>query len=163
MVWWCICSTPDKSSWSLGGKSVPFIPQANDPTYRPPQGFPMRPAVNYRHRLRNREAVEAAAIPVERINGPVLLISGQDDQLWPSTVLAEMTMARLKRRGHPFSDQHLAYESAGHQIGKAYLPVGSTLIAGGRLATGGTPEGNARAQEDSWPKVLEFLRATFRP
>lgn len=162
VVWSCICATPDKSSWSLGGKSVPFIPQANDPTYRPPQGFPVRPAVNYTYRLRNRGAVERAAIPVERINGPVLLISGKDDQLWPSTVLAEMAMDRLKRRGHPFPDQHLAYESAGHQIGKAYLPAGSTLIAGGRLATGGTPEGNARAQEDSWPRVLKFLRAAFR-
>ena len=162
VVWSCICAAPDKSSWSLGGKSVPFIPQANDPTYRPPQGFPIRPAVNYTYRLRSREAVEGAAIPVERINGPVLLISAKDDQLWPSTVLAGMAMDRLKRRGHPFPDRHLAYESAGHLIGKAYLPAGSPLVAGGRLATGGTPEGNARAQEDSWPKVLKFLGATFR-
>lgn len=162
VVWSCICATTDKSSWSLGVKSIPFIPQASDPTYRPPQGFPIRPAVNYAYRLRNREAVERAAIPVERINGPVLLISGRDDQLWPSTVLAEMVMDRLRRRGHRFPDEQLAYESAGHQIGKAYLPAGSTLIAGGRLATGGTPEGNAGAQEDSWPRVLKFLRAAFR-
>ena len=101
-------------------------------------------------------------IPVERINGPVLLISGGADQLWPSALMASRVMDRLKRRGHPFADRHLSYESAGHLIGKAYLPTGSTLVAGGRLETGGTPEANARAQADSWPRVLEFLREVFR-
>jgi dienelactone hydrolase len=162
VVWSCICGASNKSSWSFGGKSVPYIPQSTDPTYRPPQGFPIRPAINYAYRLRNQEATRLATIPVERINGPVLLISAKDDQLWPSFVLAKMVMDRLKRRGHPFVDQHLAYDSAGHLIGKGYLPAGSTLVAGGRLATGGTPEGNARAQEDSWPKVLGFLQAVFR-
>jgi dienelactone hydrolase len=45
--------------------------------------------------LEDRAAVEAAAIAVERIRGPVLLISGEDDRLWPSPVLAEIAAARL--------------------------------------------------------------------
>jgi dienelactone hydrolase len=162
VVWSCICGAADKSSWSFGGKSVPFIPQATDPTYRPPQGFPVRPAINYAYRLRQREAVRRATIPVERISGPVLLISAGDDQLWNSSALARMILDRLKARRHPFPDRHLTYESAGHLIGKAYLPAGSTLVAGGRLETGGTPEGNARAQEDSWRRVLKFLETAFR-
>jgi dienelactone hydrolase len=162
VVWSCICGAADKSSWSFEGKSVPFIPQATDPTYHPPQGFPIRPAINYAYRLRQREAVRRAAIPVERINGPVLLISAGDDQLWNSSVLARMIVNRLKTRRHPFPDQHLTYESAGHLIGKAYLPAGSTLVAGGRLETGGTPEGNARAQDDSWRRVIKFLETALR-
>jgi dienelactone hydrolase len=162
VVWSCLCAAAGKSSWSFGGKSVPFIPQGTDPTYRPPQGFPVRPAVNYAYRLRNREAARRAAIPVERIRGPVLLISGGDDQLWPSSVLAESVMRRLKSHRRSYADRHLTYKSAGHLIGKAPLPAGATVIAGGRLATGGTPEANARAQADSWPKVLAFLKAAFR-
>jgi dienelactone hydrolase len=162
VVWSCLCGSAGKSSWSFEGKSVAFIPPGTDPTYRPPQGFPVRPAVNYAYRLRNTEAVRRAAIPVERIRGPVLLISGGDDRLWPSSVLAESAMRRLKRHKRPFADRHLSYKSAGHLIGKAPLPAGATVIAGGRLATGGTPEANARAQADSWPQVLAFLKAAFR-
>lgn len=162
VAWSCICATPDKSSWSFEGKSVPYLPQATDPTYSPPQGFPLRPRVNYMYRLQNREAVERATIPVERINGPVLLISARDDQMWPSELMANAVMKRLKSYRHPFADQHLVYESAGHLVGKAYLPAGATVIAGGRLSTGGTSEGNALAQADSWPKVLKFLETGFQ-
>jgi hypothetical protein len=63
---------------------------------------------------------------------------------------------RMARSGHP-DDRLLAYPGAGHLIGKAYLPAGSTRLAGGRIETGGTPAANARAQADAWPKVLAFL------
>jgi dienelactone hydrolase len=162
VVWSCICATPDKSSWSFEGKPVTFIPQSANPTYRPPQGFPVRSTINYKFRLRNREAVRQATIPVERINGPILLISARDDQLWPSSLLAQMVMDRLKNRNHHFANYSLVYKSAGHLIGKEYLPSGSTLVAGGRLETGGTIEGNARAQEDSWPRVLNFLKTAWQ-
>jgi len=135
---------------------------ASDPTYNPPRGFPFQPAINYTYSLKNSVAVQQATIPAERINGPVLLISAEDDQLWPSSVLAQMVMERLRRHRHPFPDQHLTYKLAGHLIGKAYLPAGSTLVAGGRLETGGTPEGNSRAQDDSWPRVLKFLESVSR-
>ena len=165
VVWSCLCSmgrsSTGRSSWSFAGKPVPFVPEGTDPTYRPPKGFPIRPAVNYLYRLGNEEDVAKATIPVERINGPMLLISGGDDQLWPSALMANRVMDRLKKRGHPFADRHLSYGSAGHLIGKAYLPAGSTLVAGARLETGGTPEANARAQADSWPKVIEFLRSSL--
>ena len=73
-------------------------------------------------------------------------------------------MQRLTTRRHHFQDKHLAYQNAGHLIGKVYLPVGSTLIAGGRIESGGTPLGDAKAQEDSWPSVLLFLsRALAQP
>ena len=50
-----------------------------------------------------------ATIPVERINGPVLLISGEDDQMWPSRTLAEIAMERLRAHRHPYPDEHIAY------------------------------------------------------
>lgn len=34
----------------------------------------------------------AASIAVEKINGPAMVISGTDDQLWPSTRLSEMVV-----------------------------------------------------------------------
>ena len=56
--------------------------------------------------LRDVRAVQGAAIPVERICGPVLLISGTDDQLWPSTMMCEMITERLKVRCHQYAYKH---------------------------------------------------------
>jgi dienelactone hydrolase len=162
VVWSCLCNTPGKSSWSLDGKSLPFIPHATDPTYRPPAGFPLSPAINFAYRLQNQDAIARAAIPVEKINGPVLLISGKEDGMWKSFAMAQMILDRLKKNGSRFPNQHLAYESAGHLIGKAFLPTGSTVIGGGRIMTGGTSAANARAQKDSWTQVVKFLQASLR-
>src|SRR4030095_3905432 len=71
--------------------------------------------------LEDRAAVEAAAIAVESIRGPVLLISGEDDRLWPSPVLAEIAAARLAAHTHAVT--HLRYSGAGHMIGPVGLPA----------------------------------------
>ena len=111
--------------------------------------------------LEDRAAVEAAAIPVERIRGPVLLVSGEDDRLWPSPVLAEIAVARLAAHGRAAT--HLRYAGAGHMIGPVGLPATANTILhplrGRAMALGGTPAGNAAAAADSWPRVLQFLRA----
>ena len=54
-------------------------------------------------------------------------------------------------------DELLVYPGAGHLIGKAYVPSGSTRVGGGRLETGGSSAENARAQADAWARVLAFL------
>jgi hypothetical protein len=57
--------------------------------------------------LRDERAVAHASIAVENINGPVMLISGVDDQLWPSTRLSKVAMERLRAHDHPFPYEHL--------------------------------------------------------
>jgi dienelactone hydrolase len=111
--------------------------------------------VNYLYRL--QQAPPGAVIPVEDITGPLLLVAGGDDQLWPSSLMAEAIMDRRAAMGGHADDELLTYPNAGHLIGKASVPAGSTRIAGGRLESGGTPPDNARAQADAWPRVLEFL------
>ena len=143
------------SSWSEAGKPLDYVPYKSMPPTRNASNQ-MVLASFYLASLDNKEAVEKAVIPVEKINGPVLLISGKDDQLWPSSVMADMIIARLKERKHKYSYEHLSYESAGHAIGRIYRPTTSSMGTG-TLAMGGTAEANARAQADSWPKVLRFL------
>ncbi len=111
--------------------------------------------------LKDRAAVRRSMIPVERINGPVLMISGTDDQMWPSTRMSELAVSRLKRKRHPFPYPHLRYEGAGHLI---YQPFGPTTVRnsvhpvdGTDFAFGGSAEADAEAAVDSWPKILEFL------
>jgi len=163
VAWSCICPDPQSPSWTLGGQPVPFIAGGADPAYRPPQGSPLRPVVNYRYRLRDSAAVRRAEIPVERIRGPVLLVAGRQDELWPSAWSADAITARLRVHGFAHRVVHLSYPRAGHLIGKSYLPAGSTRVGGGRLETGGTPQANAAAQADAWPRVLRFLASALRP
>jgi len=162
VAWSCICADTQAPSWKLGGRPMAFVPGGSDPAYSPAPGAPLRPAVNFRYRLRNSAAVRQAEIPVERIHGPVLLVAGGEDELWPSAWSADAIAARLRANGFRYRVISLAYPRAGHLIGKAYLPAGSTRVAGGRLETGGTPAANAAAQADAWPRVLRFLAASLR-
>jgi dienelactone hydrolase len=151
VAWPGIGTTPDDiaplftSSWSEHGRPVPFLPYHFG-------------AANfyevYRQAL-DDPAAAAAAIPVERINGPVMLISGNNDQLWPSSYMAEQVMARLRTFHHAFVDRHLAYDGAGHGIGFPYEPT--TQLAVGAISFGGNPAGTARAAREHWPKLLQFL------
>jgi hypothetical protein len=104
--------------------------------------------------------VQAAAIPVEKINGPILLLSGEDDQIWPSTFMARQIMKRLDAARFPFRHEHVSFPNAGHLISpdsdpgllEAKHPTG--IVA----AFGGTKSGNREAQEKALAKALDFLR-----
>ena len=102
---------------------------------------------------REPEAVAAATIPVEQIAAPILLISGTDDQLWPSTTLAELAMSRLGESGRPYHDMHLSYEGAGHLAGRPAGPAAGSQ----RYALGGTATDDLASHEDAWPQVLRLL------
>ena len=154
------------SSWSSQGQSVPFVP------YYYTTGMALRSVWNAITRtptpllpvhsgyLSDQRIVEQATIPVERIQGPVLLLSGQDDQVWPSSALAEMVMKRLKEHHHPYEDRHVCYEDAGHfLLALPSLPTRLPALLAGIL--GGTPQGNARAAADGWSQMLRFLQEHF--
>jgi dienelactone hydrolase len=111
--------------------------------------------------LENKTAVAKAVIPVEKINGPVLLISGNDDKLWPSTEMADMVMKRLKHAKHPFHDSHLAYARVGHFIPLPNWPTTINVvvhpITKEKIFFGGEPEQTAAAANDSWAQIIHFL------
>jgi len=117
----------------------------------------------YLKEFSDKHAVERATIPVERTQGSLLLISGEEDELWPSTLYAEMVMEHLSRHRYPYVYKHLRYKGAGHIIGLPYsfpyLPP-TTPPSGGpvRLAYGGQPRERAQADCDSWTQTLTFLK-----
>ena len=70
--------------------------------------------------------------------------------------MAEKLTARLKQHGHAYHDVHLSYDQVGHWIPYEYLPTAGDLSKL-RLVVGGTADGVAKAQRDSWPRILAFL------
>ena len=103
-----------------------------------------------------------AVIPVEKIAGPVLLISGRDDKLWPSTPMADAVMARLDAAKFRYAHSHLAYDNAGHAaFGRPWDPAKPPPQAAFAQA-GGTLEGTLAARADNWPKALAFLDSNLK-
>jgi dienelactone hydrolase len=158
--------------WTWRGKPVPFAPL-------PLRGFMWRSAFSvvalkrpvmfrnlFRAGMRNREAVERAAIPVEKIRGPILLISGGDDHLWPAAEMSEAIVARLQRNGGAHAAEHLHFARAGHMLRYPHLPVTARdsrnkHLRGARFSFGGTPAADAEAQTKAWQRSIAFLRANL--
>jgi nucleolar protein 56 len=121
------------STWTLDGEPVPYVD--GEHWYDGPDGAA-------------EEEVEAASIPVEDIDGPVVLVSGGADELWPSAELQGPAADRLDEYGHP-NYEHLVYEDAGHFIPPRYTPTV------GLIGEGGTYEGAAEASHGHWGAVLD--------
>lgn len=105
-----LTDTLDSSSFSLEGKPLPFVPV-------PAEAIPDLRAGELRSAfsamLENDVAVEKASIAVENINGPVLLMSGTDDEYWPSSEMSDDMMGRLLANDFPHHHEHIAVEG-GH-------------------------------------------------
>jgi dienelactone hydrolase len=150
-----------RSSWTLNGKPVSFVPYAITPNFL---DFALRRPIAFRSSydqpLDDKAVVAAASIAVEKIAGPVLLVSGTDDQMWPSSRLADMAMERFKAHNHPFEYEHLKYKGAGHGLGSPCAPAITTRSS--TLIVGGSMEANALARADAWAKTLVFLEKHLR-
>jgi dienelactone hydrolase len=141
-------------SWIEGGKPVPFAPYDRSAPFRGLLDLYQRSLA---------KAPAGAVIPVERIQGPVLLVSARDDKLWPSAAMGDAVIARLDKAKFPYAHRNLAYDSAGHAGFGEPLPPGTVVPPALLAQTGGTAEGNLAMRADAWPKILAFLDETLKP
>ena len=101
-----------KSSWTYQEKELPYVPYSLTSWNL---GTVLFGGLIKEHtqQLQNSPRVEEATIPVEKIQGAILLVSGRRDKMWPSTDMSERIMRRLKEKGFAYPYQHVAYDS-GH-------------------------------------------------
>ena len=148
------------AAWTLRGEPVEFMESAPpDPAMWSKSPIPMTPW--FLDSLKNHASIERAAIAVEKINGPVLMFSGSDDQMWPSLNLADLAVQRMIARGFAHPSEHVSYAGAGHFIRFPYSPTISEIfhpLTRQMMALGGTPEANHIANLDSWRRCLSFLK-----
>jgi uncharacterized protein len=132
-------SADRKSDWSVGGKGLPFVPDGfTSWNY----GTLIRTLLSgtmskaYEKALQNENKVAQASIPIENIQGAILLMSGKSDKMWPATLMCEQMTSRLAARGfiHPY--QHIAFDS-GHQ---GYIQ-----------------------KKETWVPITNFLQANYPP
>ncbi len=148
-------------SWTWRGRSVPYLRHTVGPDLldQVASGEPVELARAFRPDLATRLELDAATIPVERIGGPVLLLSADDDRGWPSAHLSEIAAQRLRRLRHEFPVQHVRYPDAGHLM--ASPPYGPTELVvpvpGARLAMGGTQSATSEARTDAWRRAIAWF------
>ncbi len=144
---------PTLSSWSSGGEDVPFVPNAYDDKF-----FKTYDGMYLWYRTLGQHAeLHDASIAVENINGHILMLTGVEDRIWPTTMMAEQIVARLYLAEFQHRVKHMSFPEAGHGI--AVPPGEPTTNAASRL--GGTAEGNAYARERGWAAIKGFLADTL--
>ncbi|MDW0118798.1 acyl-CoA thioesterase/bile acid-CoA:amino acid N-acyltransferase family protein [Sporosarcina thermotolerans] len=143
-------------SWTYEGKAIPYARPDNSVeisntcrTMRQAGENPLR--IWYDYLTSDPQITEQATIPVEKIKGSILLISGTDDACFDSVRLNEKAMERLRKYNFKNEYNHLVYEGAGHEIGIPFIPVSASPF------TGGNKYDIARASRDSWEKTLDFF------
>lgn len=164
MVWQGIGNGAEgatRSSWTRQGRELPFLSTrgTREAIVRGRHdGTPIYLARVARANLAAASPAElkAAAIPVERSRAALLLIGGDDDQLWDSGASVTRLAGRLRRAGYAHPVQTLVYVGAGHVlVGTGWQPT--TTDNDDLFRNGGSARSDAYAQGDSWPRVVSFL------
>lgn len=145
------------TAWTLDGDRLPHLSRnlyRRENTYE--GQFVFREEYAGPYETARQDELAAATIPVEDIDAPVLLISGEDDKLWPSTMLSEHAAQRLRDADFDHEFEHAHFANAGHYILPPYRPTYG-LRSIGQVAYGGTRSGNAKAGAEMWTLVRAYL------
>ena len=152
--------------FSFQDKPLPFlsldIPQPNAENFK--TCFFLRMFLSS-YFAKSKEKREEAAIKVEKINGPVLLMGTLDDELFGSAYMLQKAYNRLVEYRFPHEYDFVAYRGAGHMIGIGGLPYTPTTSNTLELrqnkmifCMGGNPKDTSIAQVDSWKRAFAFLK-----
>jgi predicted esterase len=98
------------SSWTYNGEELPFVPVSEETV-----PFIMKRDLRgaFTTMLKDTIAVKKAIIKVEKINGPILLISATEDEVAPTTPMSDKIIARLKEQKFKYHNEHISIEG-GH-------------------------------------------------
>jgi dienelactone hydrolase len=159
----------DGAAWTWRGTALPRVPLAEEREADAGQDVTSDGAIRltpgFRAALAHAtpQQLADATIPVERTNGPVLMLCGQADDMWPSIEMTDVVLQRTAEAGFPHPVRRLTFPDAGHGITLPYLPARTSGLhpLGGRFAYGGTRAGTAAARVTAWRETLDFLTAAF--
>lgn len=100
-----------------------------------------------------------AQIEVEKTNGPIMLLSGQMDPIWPSSLFAKEIKGRLTQSHFRHECEWLDYPNAGHVL--LAPPSGNPTKSKPPIQFGGTEVGVGKAFSEAWPAMIRFLARAF--
>ncbi len=159
----------DGAAWTWRGTALPRVPVAEEDEAASEEDVTPDGAVRltpgFRAALARAEPGELAdaEIPVERTNGPILMVCGEADDMWPAIELTDVVLRRTTKARFAHPVRRLSYPDAGHLITLPYLPARTSGVhpLGGKFAYGGTRAGTAAARAAAWPQMLAFLTSSL--
>lgn len=102
-----ITYTMEHSSWTFDGVEVPFVP-ANERIIPAVLTRDLHTAFSIM--LEDEEWVDKARIPVEKINGSLMIISAREDEMWPSMMMSEQLVEKLEQAQFRHHYEHIIAE-----------------------------------------------------
>lgn len=148
----------NRPAWTLAGR--PVLPSA---PFKAPNGLegssqksPIKATPFFLASMGDLAAFERAAIPVENLRCPLLLISAEDDQMWPSPLFAKQIENRLKKHRSSIPYFHIHYKSVGHAPQKG--SEGLHPVLNKWFSYGGDPSANEFAAEDWIKQTIRFFK-----
>lgn len=152
VVWEAISQSKESySSWTAGGKDIPFAPYVKSEEYTK-----SRRLIDLYNPSFDKAPV-GSQIAVERIAGPILLISGKADMLWPSSRMADAIVARLAANLFKYKVLNRQWDNVGHHV--AGVPNRPTADS---VRLGGTAQSISKAQFEAWREIIAFLNSLKR-
>ena len=126
-----------------------------------PVGFSTYASIMNFMKTGNWSVIDSGFIPVWKINGHVLFVTGGDDKLEDSAIQATWAMQQLRAHHKAQGDRILFYRNAGHLIWPGYTPTTTDADFSKYIPVGGTPRGDAKADAAAGPAVLHFLKTSL--
>ncbi|MCV2351690.1 acyl-CoA thioester hydrolase/BAAT C-terminal domain-containing protein [Paucibacter sp. Y2R2-4] len=118
--------TSSRSAWTYQDQDIPALHLPDLPNIPQIERFKIA--------LSETEKVKAATFAFEKIQGPILLISAENDQIWPGTAMSQDIMDYLKSHNFRYSAVHKSYPT-GHAFSQASAPEIKQMIIDHFVAT----------------------------
>ena len=156
---------PETSSWSAGGVPVAYIPSDRAADAAIVRAFQSGGTISFRDTYDASLAAAPAdvrakaAIPVERINGPLMCVAGGDDREWDSAAACVTIRARRHAAGRDARDEVVVEPGAGHALPFSGKPAPASYAAGPTVTIrlGGTPDANGHGGADAFARIVTFF------
>jgi len=151
---------PSKSSsWSFKGKDISYT-SLDDLTlmelFKLAWGLFKKPISlreMYLRSINNQKTGENGLVSVKNIRSVVLFLSGEDDNLWPSSVMGS-SLEKLFKSNVNASFQHISYKGVGHAVLGGHHALQSK---NNQVFLGGNIEDSKEADKDAYTRIVNFL------
>jgi pimeloyl-ACP methyl ester carboxylesterase len=148
-------------AWTLHGSPLPFMPSVEgEQAAIQAQIPPYRTRMIYDMRLDKLDPTDSARIPFHKIKGDLILLSCDQDEVWPSARMTTDIAVTAKRQGKTNVASYV-FPGCGHDLGAPVAPTTGReyrwLSNGPRYTLGGTPQAAWRGQKAAWSILLKYL------
>ncbi|SCZ07630.1 Acetyl esterase/lipase [Alkaliphilus peptidifermentans DSM 18978] len=140
-----------KSSWTYNNYPIDFVKYPVDTKFSKDMNpMDIRKIHDAALNTSTPKQLESARIPIEKIESPILMISGEKDTTWSSSTMCKDMMQTLEKNNNLYQSKHLYFNNMGHTF---FLPNLPPMIDHPSV----TAQDAANANKKAWNATLKFL------